>query len=62
MNIRMMMPRRRFLLALLVAAAAVWPVLSAIDWFYREEENYSIIEQGLYMGAYTENPPPGVPC
>lgn len=55
----MKLPRRRYLIALVLVSAAVWPVLAGLDWLYREPENYSLIEDGLYMGGLTQQPPPG---
>src|SRR5262249_3866782 len=59
-NGRMNVTRRGVLIAILVVlVAAAWPVLWGIDQLYREPENYSLIEDGLWMGGNTERPPPG---
>ena len=56
----MKIKRLRFLLFLLGAFAAVWLFLSGAGWWLsREEENYSLIEDGLYMGGDVKQPPPG---
>src|SRR4051794_12774883 len=31
----------------------------AAEWWTRQPPNYTQIEQGLYLGAYVKNPPPG---
>jgi hypothetical protein len=51
--------RRRVLVALLIACVAAWLTLVGIERLYREPENYSQIEPGLWMGGNTDAPPPG---
>lgn len=51
--------RRLILFALLVAVIAGWIGLLWIETLYEIPENYSLIEDGLYMGGDTEKPPPG---
>jgi hypothetical protein len=52
--------RRRFLAVLLFGSLAAWLLLW---WLERSDDqqaaNYSLIEEGLYMGGYVEAPPPG---
>ena len=55
----MKVKKLRFLWLLLAAFAAAWLVLSAAGWWLsREEENYSLIEDGLYLGGDVKLPPP----
>ena len=56
----MKITRRGLLVALLIGCIAAWPVLLAIEKLYDEPENYSRIEDGLWMGGNTPQPPPGV--
>lgn len=49
---------RRLLAALVLAALAAWLVLLAVERSYREE-NYSLVEEGLYAGGDVARPPPG---
>ena len=51
--------RRRFFIGLLLGCIAVLLLRLGLDRHYREEENYSLIEEGLYMGGRVQNPPPG---
>jgi protein-tyrosine phosphatase len=44
---------------LLVAASGVAAVHFAVEHATREEPNYSQIEDGLYLGGYVAEPPPG---
>ncbi len=44
---------------LLVGCLGAWLVLLAVGRSYREEENYSLIEEGLYMGGRVQEPPHG---
>ncbi len=46
-------------IALLVAALAVGVVILVLNWPERPEPNYSQIEDGLYLGGYAVEPPPG---
>jgi hypothetical protein len=55
----MKITRRRILVLLLVACIAGWLILLALERFYVEEENFSQIEPGLYMGGEVLEPPPG---
>src|SRR4051794_20383251 len=54
-----MSTRRRILVVLLAGCLGAWLVFLGLGRLYREEENYSLIEEGLYMGGYTPEPPPG---
>ena len=52
--------RRAILMLLLAATIAAWLMLVGIErYYYAEEENYSEIEPGLYMGGDVLEPPPG---
>ena len=51
--------RRILLFALLLAAVAAWPTLLWIESLYEIPENYSQIEDGLWIGGDTDKPPPG---
>src|SRR5438093_512692 len=55
----MKITRRRILIFLLPACIAAWLVLLALEHYYREPENYSEVETGLYMGGDVHEPPPG---
>jgi hypothetical protein len=50
---------RRVLCLLLAASGVAWLVLRWVESLYREEENYSRVEEGLYQGGYGASPPPG---
>jgi hypothetical protein len=53
--------RRYWPLFLVITATfAVVLVLVVVDWSTREWPNYSRIEDGLYVGGYVREPPPGV--
>ena len=39
------------------AYIGVWLVLLGLERWYREEDNYTLIEDGLYMGGAVEQPP-----
>jgi hypothetical protein len=52
--------RLKLLLSLLVASGAIWLVLYYLERSYRAEgENYSLIEEGLFMGGDVQEPPRG---
>jgi hypothetical protein len=52
--------RRGFLFLLLAVCVAFWLFLVWLERSYRVEgENYSLIEEGLYMGGDVAEPPPG---
>lgn len=57
------MRRRRWrawpILAVVVAALAVLAAHLAANRFIREPPNYSKVEDGLYLGGYVPEPPPG---
>jgi protein-tyrosine phosphatase len=55
----MKMTCRSFLIPVLIASLATWLVLLGLERWQREEENYSLIEEGLYMGGSVTQPPPG---
>ena len=55
----MKITRRSILALLLFGCIGAWLLLLALEQFYREEENYSLIEEGLYMGGNAFEPPPG---
>lgn len=55
----MKVTRLRILVALLIGLAAAWAILVGIERLHREPENYTLIEDGLWMGGNTELPPPG---
>jgi protein-tyrosine phosphatase len=46
-------------LGVVLAAFVVLGVHLAADWLNREPPNYSQIEEGLYLGGYVQEPPPG---
>jgi hypothetical protein len=46
-------------LAVVVAAFTVLTVHIAVDRLTREPPNYSKVEDGLYLGGYVHQPPPG---
>ncbi len=50
--------RLNLLLVVLVATLGVWLWLSWLERSYREVP-YSLIEEGLYVGRYVSEPPPG---
>jgi hypothetical protein len=52
--------RRGLLIALLIILVAAWLVANLVTLWHREKEDYTLIEDGLYMGAYVRRPPPGV--
>jgi hypothetical protein len=54
----MKITRRGILVLLLLACIAGWLILLALQRYYAEEENYSQIEPGLYMGGDVLEPPP----
>ena len=50
--------RRRILLTLLVVSIIVWFILLGLEKYRSEKaENYSRIEDGLYMGGLVQKPP-----
>ena len=52
---------KRFLFpaVLLASLAGIWLLLfAAASWYSREPENYSLIEDGLYLGGDVARPPP----
>lgn len=52
--------RRHFLIfALLGLFLIVWLGLLGLLWWYQPPVNYSLIEEGLYLGGYVDSPPPG---
>ena len=52
--------RRIVLVVLLLGSIGTWLGLLRLERSYRQEgENYSLIEEGLYMGGDVEEPPPG---
>lgn len=52
--------RRLLLVLLLLGSLGAWLVLTHIERTYRQQaENYSLIEEGLYMGGDLSEPPPG---
>jgi hypothetical protein len=54
----MKITRRHFLGTLLVGGIAAWLVLLGVERWYRGGPNYSLIEDGLYMGGDVKEPPP----
>jgi hypothetical protein len=53
------MSKHRVLLAvLLLGTVGAWFVLSAIERSHEPGPNYTLIEDGLYMGGWLEAPPP----
>lgn len=54
-----MISRRRFFLGLLVGCVVVLAFRFATERLDREPDNYSLIEDGLYMGGRVQKPPPG---
>jgi hypothetical protein len=46
------------LIGLLILGLAGWLVLLGIEHSYQEPPNYSVMEEGLYLGGYLEQPPP----
>jgi hypothetical protein len=50
---------RRDVLILLIVASAGLLFFAGLGRYCREEQDYSLIEDGLYMGADVERPPPG---
>jgi hypothetical protein len=50
--------RRVLLIVLLLGCAGVWIFLLGLAQSY-EQDNYSLIEDGLYMGGDVKRPPPG---
>ncbi|MCI0459567.1 MAG: dual specificity protein phosphatase family protein [Gemmataceae bacterium] len=55
----MSVPRRTILGLLLAGCVGTWLVLLVVAGSYEEGENYSLIEEGLYMGGNVKRPPPG---
>ena len=55
----MKITRRAILIAVLVAVIAGWLALVWAERLYDEPENYSLIEDGLWMGGDTDKAPPG---
>jgi hypothetical protein len=55
----MKITRRNVLLLLLVSCLIVWPALLALEYSYREPDNFALIEENLYMGGSVLAPPPG---
>lgn len=53
-------PRPWLILLLGLLTLAALAVHLAIDHYTREPPNYSRIEEGLYLGGYVPEPPPGV--
>src|SRR5262245_42383082 len=47
------------ILAMIVASLAVLAVYRTVDRQTREPPNYSQVEDGLYIGGYVSEPPPG---
>jgi protein-tyrosine phosphatase len=56
----MKLSRRAAWLAVAIACVAVGLTIWGLDRFYREEENYTEIEPGLYLGDFVLAPPRGV--
>jgi hypothetical protein len=54
-----MITRRHLLLLILLGCVGIWLFLLWLERSYRQEENDSLIEDGLYMGGYVDGPPPG---
>jgi hypothetical protein len=46
-------------LVVLAVSIAVALTIWGLDYWYREEENYTEIEPGLYLGGFVLEPPPG---
>jgi hypothetical protein len=55
----MKITRRGSLIALLLAGIASWGVLLAVEYSFREPDNWSRIEDKLYMGGFVQRPPRG---
>jgi hypothetical protein len=55
----MKVTRQRILVALLLAAVGAWLCVRLQEQRYREPDNYSEIEPGLYLGGSVAEPPPG---
>jgi predicted protein tyrosine phosphatase len=55
----MTLPRIRFWLLFLATCVGALLFLWGLDWWYREEPTYSLIEDGLYLGGALTEPPPG---
>jgi hypothetical protein len=56
----MKLSRRAVWLAVAVACVAVGLTIWGLDRLYQEEENYTEIEPGLYLGGFVLAPPRGV--
>jgi hypothetical protein len=54
-----MFTRRRILWLLLAGSVAAWLVVSGVSRLYEDEENYTLIEDGVFQGGYVPAPPPG---
>jgi hypothetical protein len=54
-----MRTRRVVLGVVLAGSVAAWLALLGVEWSYREGENYSLVEPGLYQGGDVAAPPPG---
>jgi hypothetical protein len=56
----MKVTRQRVLIVLLLGCIATWLVLHRLERSYSHKgKNYSLIEEGLYMGGDVDEPPPG---
>ncbi len=51
--------RRNSLIAVLATVLGTWLALVAVEYYYREPPNYTLIETKLYLGEYVNAPPPG---
>jgi hypothetical protein len=55
----MMIKWRRLWPVVVAASLAVLAFRLTVDWLIREPPNYTRIEEGLYLGGYVLEPPPG---
>jgi hypothetical protein len=51
--------RRRLLVTVLAAVVGAWGVLLAVQRSYQEGPNYTLVDDGLYLGGFVAEPPPG---
>jgi hypothetical protein len=54
-----MLRRRAVLLGLLLACVGLWASFKLLAKLYEEEPNYTLIEEGIYVGGFVSKPPPG---
>jgi hypothetical protein len=54
-----MITRRRLLWWLLAGCVVAWLLVAGLSRLYQEEDNYTLIEDGLFQGGDVAIPPPG---